>query len=285
MENFSELPVKIQRHLEELLKTSGLPVNDESLSKLASIWITKEFMFDSQVKALDMIETGSFSPDSPDGAVLYTYSGSLITLSPSTDGSRTIEYYSIRLRQDVPGIVIIKDTNITQAVSPDSSAFFTKGPIQKTSAVFKIMTFDKDISPEEEDRRIRQATIFLTNAFVKINRTVILNDKQVPREFNTKFIARFLAAKNGITIKKTRSMLEDYQYMIETGILLGEKVRFGKLGTLTLRAREARKAHIGINPKTGQKLTIDAKPPMMVPKMIFGRSLKEKAATIVLKKG
>ena len=44
--------------------------------------------------------------------------------------------------------------------------------------------------------------------------------------------------------------------MLESGLLLGLRVPLGKMGRLKLRTRAARKARLGINPATGEKITL-----------------------------
>ncbi len=284
MEYFQSLPDKIKKHLDELIKSADMEDNEETKSQMTTIWIEKEKMFEDQIKALDMIVLPSFKADDRRGALLLTYSGSLVALSPAIDNERYIEYYSIKLRYDVPEIVIIEESNIAEDISVDNIVKFINGPIQKTSSLFKITSFKEDVSLEEQEKRIRQAVIFLTNAFVFINRTVLLKDKNVPEQFNLKSISRFIANKNGITQKQAKQIVEDYQYMLETGMLLGEKVKIGRLGSVLLKKKKAKKARVGINPKTMEKITIDAKPETMAPKMSFSKTIKEKAATMVLKK-
>jgi nucleoid DNA-binding protein len=68
--------------------------------------------------------------------------------------------------------------------------------------------------------------------------------------------------------------------MIETGLLLGERVSVGKLGGASLRYQAARKARLVKNLKTGQDLLVPAKPAAMVPKFNFSQSVREKCSTV-----
>jgi nucleoid DNA-binding protein len=74
--------------------------------------------------------------------------------------------------------------------------------------------------------------------------------------------------------------MDDYATLIETGMILGERVPLGKLGKLALRLRPARKPRVGRNPATGEEITIKAKPAMYVPAFSPSSSLKEKAAGV-----
>ena len=62
--------------------------------------------------------------------------------------------------------------------------------------------------------------------------------------------------------------------------MLGERVPLGRIGRLSLAKRPARKARAGINPATGEPLTIPARPETMAPRMRFSRALKERLAAL-----
>jgi nucleoid DNA-binding protein len=49
-----------------------------------------------------------------------------------------------------------------------------------------------------------------------------------------------------------------------------------------LRRHAARKARLGINPATGEKITLSARPEELAPKMTFSRVLKDRARTTSL---
>jgi nucleoid DNA-binding protein len=271
---------KIKNHLDNLTKASGLPYNEESVRLMTDIWLKKKNMFESQIKSLEMLEVNSFNKDDRRGALLLTYSGSLITISTMTDNTRKIEYFSIKLRKDVPEIIIINDANSQENIEIDKGVIFTKGPIKTTSHIFKIAVCAEDVSIEEQEKRIRQATIFLTNGFIKINRTLSISGEDVPEQFNLKSMIKFIANKNDITQKEVKQILEDFIMMIETGMLLKEKVSFGRIGSMFLKMKPPQKARVGINPSTQEKITINAKPAMYVPKINFSKSLKEKALAV-----
>ena len=92
-----------------------------------------------------------------------------------------------------------------------------------------------------------------------------------------KSMIAYLAEKNGLSRRQARQLLEDYHALLQSGMLLGQRVPLGKMGKLFLRPRPARKARVGVNPSTGQKITIAARPPEAVPRISFSRLLKERA--------
>jgi nucleoid DNA-binding protein len=154
---------------------------------------------------------------------------------------------------------------------------FESGPIKKSSPLLTIAVFSEEVSSTDQENRIREATIFLTNGFVKLNRTIISSKDSYPDQFTSHSIIAYAAAKNGITKKLAKQIIEDYISLIETGVLLGEKVPLGKLGKMFLRKRPPQKARVGRNPGTGKEITIGAKPERWVPVISFSKRLKEKA--------
>jgi nucleoid DNA-binding protein len=279
-ESMQNLPDHIKRHLESVLKSSGLPDTEDSYEKISKIWLEKKEMFEGQTKNLDMIEVETFSLDDKRASLILTYSGSLISLGTSMNDKRWMEYASIKLRNDVPDIVKADKTALTEDMAVNQCIKFSEGPIKNTSAVFKITTFNEDVSIDEQEKRIREATIFLTNGFVKINRSIISPGESIPDQFNLNSIISYIASKNEITKKLTRQVLEDYLMILESGMLLKEKVKVGKIGQLHIKIKPAQKARVGINPATGEEITIKAKPEVYVPKMSFSKYLKEKSSNV-----
>lgn len=279
-QNIQSLPEHIISHLKGLVTSSGLPDSEESFEKIAKNWIEKKNMFESQIKALDMIEVESLTKDDVKGSILITYSGSLISISPLFEDSRWVEYASIKFRSDVPEMVKIHTTNLQTDINIDQSVEFTDGPIKSTSPIFKIAVCKDNVKIEEQENRIREATIFLTNGFIKINRSLNLDEKSKPVQFNFKSIVLYLANKYSLTQKQTKEILEDYIMILECGVLLKEKIAFGKIGKLYLRKRAAQKAKVRKSPKTGEEITIKAKPEAYVPKISFSKAMKEKSSNV-----
>jgi nucleoid DNA-binding protein len=275
-----KLPENIQRHLRSVTETSGLPNTEESFALMAEIWLEKKKMFEAQIRNLDMEELDSMGKDDKKPALLLTYSGSLISVGALKSGKRPVEYASIKLRSDVPDLIIIPETALANDVKIDACLEFSEGPIKSTSSLLKIACCKGNVRIEEQEMRIREASIFLTNGFTKVNRRVTLDRDKAPDQFNIKSIVAYIAAKNGLTQKLARQILDDYQFILEAGILLGEKVPVGRLGKLSLKKRPARKARVILSPKTQEQITIAAKPEMYVPRMLFAKALKEKASQV-----
>ena len=287
----SRLPERIRAHLQGMLSqgSSVLPDTEESLQTLARLWLDKRALFESQTRSLAMQECAQLPADDPRGALLLTYSGSLIslgTLPAAADAPaaplRRVEYASIGLRADVPGVLVVEQTRLTEAAAADRELRLGSGPMRSTSPVLSIAVCGPEVGREEQDRRIREATIFLTNGFVRLNRTVLPPDTAGPEQFTMHNIVAYLAGKNQLTQRLTRLLLQDYLTVLESGILLGEKVPLGRLGRLFLVKRPPRKARLGVNPATGERLTIPARPAEPAPRMRFSASLRQKARQIDL---
>jgi hypothetical protein len=172
-EYFDQLPVAIQDHIREITKTSGLEYNDESFERMAQGWIEKKNAFEENIASLFMEEFTDFSKDDERGALIMTYSGSLLTAGPMQGNSRPVEYISIGLRADVPKSVK-GNGNFAEDIEVDKEVIFKSGPIKSTSAVYKIAVCKKNVSAEEQQETLNNATVALEEEFTKINKTIIL---------------------------------------------------------------------------------------------------------------
>ena len=275
----NKLPDQIKSHLKNLVEASGLPDNEESLKKIAENWINKEEMFEGQIHNLNMLDLDSFGKDDKRPALILTYSGSLVSLGPDKNG-RWLEYASIKMRNDVPDILNAQDIELAEDIKVNSGVQFKEGPIKKTSSIFKVAVCKEDVPMSEQEKRIREATIFLTNGFVKLNRHLTMSAESSPEQFNLRSMINYIAAKNNITQAAARKIIEDLFYLIETGMLLGERVSIAQIGSLSLKLRAAQKARVIKNPATGEEMTVEAKPATYVPKVSFSKSIKQKASNV-----
>jgi len=278
--NFEDLPAAIQNQLDSLIKDSGLPEDEETRDKLAAIWQKKYNLFTGQVSSLGMDFLSEMAQDDPRGAILLTYSGSLISLGPMRGKSRWLEYASIKFRTDVPELVHGDKVDIVGPIRRDAAAVFEGCPVKRSSSLFRIAVCPEGTSADDQERRIREATIFLTNGFVKLNRSQPMEVVSDGDQFTTKAIVGYIAKKNGVTQLAARGLIEDYLSMVETGMILGERVSVGKLGNASLRYQAARKARITKNLKSGEDLLIPAKPACLAPKFSFSQAVKDKVSGV-----
>ncbi len=277
---FDDLPAEIRRQLESLLPDTGLIDSLESKNRLAAVWNEKFDLFCSQINALGMDFTTHMDLMDKRGAILLTYSGSLISLGPESDEGRWLEYASIKFRTDVPDIAHGKSARLSCPLEQGHPAEFSGCSLKKTSSLYRIAVCPEGTTSEDQQKRIREATIFLTNGFIHINKSLSTGEETGLEQFNLKTIVAYVARKNQLTRQQARSVIDDYLSTVESGVLLGSRVSVGKLGHAGLRVQPARKARIIKNPQTGADLVIPAKAECLVPRFGFSSLFKEKCSRI-----
>jgi len=290
MTQFRDLPPRIQKHLESVTESSGLPPGDDSLARITANWVEKRDLFQEQTGLLDMHEVDVFEAEDPRGLLVLTYSGSLISLGPlapagsgddagnEAAAGRHFEYASMPLRADVPSLVREERVSVVGELKRDEPGHFAGSSIEQSSPVLHMVCCEAEVSVPDQERRLREATIFLTNSFVKLNRTLTTPEQGDIDHFTTRSMVQYVARKNDISQTLARQVIDDYLMTAETGALMGERVPLGRLGRLFVGLRPPQKARMGRNPATGEEMVIPAKPEQGVPKMNFSRHLRERAA-------
>jgi hypothetical protein len=171
--NFDSLDSFIQDHVRQMVKPSGLPEGEDSLEALATSWLEKKRAFEDAVSGNGMEEVQFFTADDDRGAIVMTYSGSLLNIGPLVDGARRCEYAPIGLRKDVPESAVEESGMLEGDFETDSVAAFKKGPVRKTSPILKIARFTKKMTPEVEEEKLSDVTQALMDDFVEVNKTVV----------------------------------------------------------------------------------------------------------------
>jgi hypothetical protein len=169
-EDFSD---KIRQHIQQLVKTAGLPDTEESLEALERGWQDKLESFEKQVEERDMEQVEEFEAGDERGALLMTYSGSLLTLGPRGEDGRFVAYHSIGIRNDVPESAETDNTDLAEDLQIDDGAVFTNGPIKKSSPIFKIAVIVEEMEEEEQEELLSEVTQVLTDDFIEVNKTII----------------------------------------------------------------------------------------------------------------
>ncbi len=172
-ENFAGVAEEVKPHIQNLVKTAGLPDTEDSLELLAGGWLEKQNTFFEETKRQNMEEADSLAFDDPRGALILTYSGSLLTVGPEQDEVRSVEYVSIGLRHDVPETASAEAATIVGDIRKGAAAEFKDGPISKSSPVYAIAVFSDAMEADEEENRLGEVTLMLTKEFLDINKTVI----------------------------------------------------------------------------------------------------------------
>ena len=171
--NFDSLVPEVQAHIKNLVKTAKLEDNEQSLELLSGGWLDKQQSFYEQTKVKEMEEVDEINIDDPRGALVMTYSGSLINISPEQDDFRNVEYFSIGLRNDVPASASEEASVLGSSIEKGRPVEFEKGPILKSSPVFAIAVVKEEMAPEEEADLLDEVTMIVAEDFASINKTTI----------------------------------------------------------------------------------------------------------------
>lgn len=173
MSTFETLEPIIQDHIRQISKTSGLPSTPDTLDLMADAWIEKKHCFEEALGQNDLEEISFFGRTEPKGALILTYSGSLINVGPLVEGLRRCEYTSLGLRTDVPASAVEEASVLAADVETDEPAQFEKGPIKTSSPIFKIAVAKAKMAAEDEEALLTQVSQDLAEDFVEVNKTVI----------------------------------------------------------------------------------------------------------------
>ncbi|HOO71319.1 MAG TPA: hypothetical protein PK926_06115 [Spirochaetota bacterium] len=174
-EYLNQIPETVQEHLRDIVKISGLDNSDESLERMAEAWIEKKNAFEKEIDSAGMDEVDYLEKDDNRGALVMTYSGSLVNIGPVVGEKRKTSYTSIGLRKDVPDAAEEDASSLSSDVLIDEEVQFEKGPVRKTSAVYKIAVYNDSLEADDQEKVLTRATLALTKDFIDINKTCISN--------------------------------------------------------------------------------------------------------------
>jgi hypothetical protein len=173
MNNFESLNPEIQVHLKQLAKASGLSTADDGYEKLAAAWLEKKALFEKSAQENKLSELAFFASQEKKGALVLTYSGSLLKIGPLINGTRCCEYSSIGLRSDVPPSAIEDASQLAKDIEVDDIVQFRTGPIKSSSQVYTLAVASEELEPEEEEALLTQLGQNLVEDFVEVNKTVL----------------------------------------------------------------------------------------------------------------
>lgn len=181
-EFLEQIPENIRGHIKDITRSSGLPDSEESIEKIAEGWLEKKNALENKSSDMNMEEVEYLEKDDEGGALVLTYSGSLVTIGPLNEGSRKVEYASIGLRYDVPDLLSKDDCILGSDVMIGEEIVFDKGPIKKTSPIFKILVVKDELSIEEEEEHIKEAATLIMDDFIEVNKTMMLEEDEEDEE-------------------------------------------------------------------------------------------------------
>ncbi len=280
--SYEKLSGEIQRQLTALAADAGKQGDRDFLELMAGVWQRKESLFElharqSGLEICDVLPAGDSR-----GFMALSYSGSLLAVGPDNDDTagKWLEYSAIKLRTDVPDIIADQMISLPGEVRCGHPIVFINSRISTTSPVYRLAVCPEDLEKDQQDRLIREGSIYVTTGFMKFNRDLSEGQENIPDQFTMKSMTRYLAKKHGLTGNQARLIVDDYLTMVETGMLMGESVPMGKIGRFYRKIREAQKSRTVKHPATGEELRIEAKPAKGVPKISFSNYLKDRLAAI-----
>lgn len=272
---------RIKEHLSRLLSQENFG-SQVDLDVLVENWEEKESWYNGQMAALKMEEIESLAGNEARAVLGLSFSGSLLALYVPTKKGRKMEYASIKLRDDVPNLIqddpVIVDGDFKQG----QALKFSKGKLEQSSPLYRIVAAPADLSESEQNRRLSEAMIFLTNGFLKMNKKSFAAGDRELDHFTKRNMVSYMAKKHNISQSAMGDILDDFFTLAETGALLGENVAIGKIGRLKLKERPPQKARVVRNPQDGSDMTLPAKPAQWVPKMRFSSYFKDRVSSIPL---
>jgi hypothetical protein len=169
----NQLPPEIQVHIKGITKSAGLSDDEESYERMAKGWLDKKKIFEEQIAEQNMIEIETLGIEDSKGAVALTYSGSLVLIGPLVDGFRKAAYNSIGIRKNVPDSMVQENSKLSSEVAVSSPIEFEVGPVKSTSSIFKIAVCKDDLDAIEQEEKISEVTVIMTNEFVNVNKDLI----------------------------------------------------------------------------------------------------------------
>ncbi len=174
------IPPHIQEHLKQITASSGMANTEESIEEVARAWLEKNQIFEQKLGDYGMQPAESLSVDERRGALVLTYSGSLLVIGPLSggdkdhaEGVRLAAYSSIGLRQDVPASATHESARLSQAVKPGEPVVFEQGPVQRTSSVYRIAVSAEMLPAPDEQQKLLEATEVIAEEFAEVNRTIV----------------------------------------------------------------------------------------------------------------
>ena len=172
-EYLDKLPERVRDHVRLLVEPAGLKDVDDAEELLAQGWLEKHLAFEHHTANRGMVAVESFARAETTGALVMTYSGSILSIGPVLDGERDVAYASIGARRDVPQMSVKQDSKLSADVTRDRAVVFEDGPVQKTSPVYAIAVFKTALPPAKENAALVEVTQVLTERFVDINKETL----------------------------------------------------------------------------------------------------------------
>lgn len=169
---FEKLPPHARTRVSRMAREFG-PTETEGRERLAAAWLEKMATFEAKMHTFGMVEVSSFPTDEPRGALIMTYSGSILLLGPPKNGSREATYTSVGNRIGIPPVAEHDAALLAETIRVNSPVSFTTGPVTQTSEVYKIAICKTAINVETQQVKLAAAAKELTDDFSSVNHTLV----------------------------------------------------------------------------------------------------------------
>jgi hypothetical protein len=137
-EFLDRIPGELHKYIEAILKDVGFPEEESFRERIAECWIEKKDVFETQVAKFNLKEDVALSKNDPRGALALTCSGSLVHIGPLKAGKRSVIYSSLGFRVEQKEASRNTESVLKEDLSVDKPIVFEKGPVKKTSPVYKL---------------------------------------------------------------------------------------------------------------------------------------------------
>ncbi len=166
----NRMPGIVEDHLKSLIADTGISNNPKMVDRFMESWLLKRAQFQRIVeKGNYRIGKVIFSSNDKNSCVVMTISGSLVTIGPLVNGSRTVAYTSIGLRTDVPMVSVNEKSELEKNIELYKPIFFKIGPIKSTSLIMDIALLGNTMDTENQLKELGFISDFLLKRFIGIN--------------------------------------------------------------------------------------------------------------------
>ena len=170
--SFAKLPEHAQHRVRKMASELG-GCEDDTVEQLSQAWLEKMHAFSEKMHRFGMVEVAELGKDEARGALIMTYSGSVLLIGPPVGGVREASYSSVGSRATVPPLAEHESSVLADDVRVNNVVTFSSGPVLRTSEVYKIGVCRTRMSVEEQAAQLSAAAGELSGEFAELNHTIL----------------------------------------------------------------------------------------------------------------
>jgi hypothetical protein len=133
-----QIPGGLRKYIDAIAKDVGFPEGETFRERIAECWIGKKEVFETQVEKFNLKQDAVLMKNDPGGALALTCSGSLVHIGPLNQGRRNVVYSSLGFRIEQSVASRNTESILKEDIAVDRPIVFEKGPVKKTSPVYKL---------------------------------------------------------------------------------------------------------------------------------------------------